>query len=128
MKDLSFFITEKGTTFIGIDACPTAKVLCSQDGKEYPAVAVGSVDAAKEKHVPVVKVNGNTVTVVVGSVAHPMEDEHHIKWVCLKTEKGVQVKALQPHEKPEVEFAITSDDKVIEAYEFCNKHGVCSGI
>ena len=63
MKDLSFFITEKGTTFIGIDACPTAKVLCSQDGKEYPAVAVGSVDAAKEKHVPVVKVNGNTVTV-----------------------------------------------------------------
>ncbi len=127
MKDLSFFITDKGTTFIGMDACPKAKLVCGSDNKEYTAVKVGSVDAAKEKHVPVIAVDGTTVTVSVGSVTHPMEEDHYIVWICLKTEKGFQVKTLKPHDKPEAKFSITADDKVIEAYEFCNKHGVWSG-
>lgn len=127
VKNLSFFITDKGTTFVGIDACKNAKLLCGDDGKEYKAVSVGSVDAAKEKHVPVVNVNGSTVKVDVGSVAHPMDPDHYIVWVCLKTEKGFQVKYLNPGEKPVVEFELSAGDKVVEAYEFCNKHGVWQG-
>ena len=85
-KEISFFLCkEKKGTIIGIDCCPDSKVSCC--GEELSAVKIGSVDAAKEKHVPVVEVNGNTVKVKVGSVAHPMTEEHHIAWVCLKTEK-----------------------------------------
>lgn len=127
MKDLSFFITDKGTTFVGIDACKDAKVVCGDDKKEYKSVVVGSVDAAKEKHVPVVEVNGTEVTVKVGSVEHPMQDVHYIVWVCLKTEKGFQFKMLTPADKPEAKFSITADDKVVEAYEYCNLHGIWVG-
>lgn len=125
-KDVSFFLCKKGTaTVIGLDCCKDTEVSCC--GEKLSAVKVGSVDAAKEKHVPVVTANGNKVTVKVGSVVHPMSEEHHIAWVCLKTEKGLQFKELPVDGTPEVEFAITDDDKVIEAYEFCNLHGVWSG-
>ncbi|AGT42574.1 desulfoferrodoxin family protein [Treponema pedis] len=125
-KEISFFLCQKGTaTVIGLDCCKDTQVSCC--GETLSAVKVGSVDAAKEKHVPVVEVNGNTVTVKIGSVAHPMTPEHYIAWVCLKTEKGLQFKELPVDGAPEVQFAITSDDKVIEAYEFCNLHGVWSG-
>lgn len=125
-KEISFFLCkEKKGTIIGIDCCPDSKVSCC--GEELSPVKIGSVDAAKEKHVPVIEVNGNTVKVKVGSVAHPMTEEHHIAWVCLKTQKGIQFKELPVTGAPEVEFSLTSDDKVIEAYEFCNLHGVWSG-
>ncbi|MBQ7613303.1 MAG: desulfoferrodoxin [Spirochaetaceae bacterium] len=126
MKDISFFVTNKGKTFFGVDVCSSAKVVCGEDNSEYTAVKVGSVDAAKEKHVPVIAVNGTSVTVSVGSVTHPMESDHYIVWIALKTEKGFQVKYLQPGEKPEATFAITADDKVVAAYEYCNKHGIWS--
>lgn len=122
--DLSFFTTDKAKTFIGIDTCKNAKVSCGVDNKSYEAVKVASVDAAKEKHVPVVEVNGSNVTVKVGSVAHPMDPDHYIAWICVKTEKGFQFKNLQPGEKPEANFVLTADDKFVAAYEFCNKHGV----
>jgi len=49
-----------------------------------------TTDAANEKHVPVIEVNGNTVKVTVGSTIHPMGDEHHISWIVLYTENGCQ--------------------------------------
>ncbi len=125
-KEISFFLCkEKKGTIIGIDCCPDAEVSCC--GEKLSAVKVGSVDAAKEKHVPVIEAAGTAVTVKIGSVSHPMTAEHHIAWVCLKTEKGIQFKELPVDGKPEVRFAITEDDKVLEAYEFCNLHGVWSG-
>lgn len=127
MKKLDFFITKSGKTFFGVDTCSKAKVICGTDGEEYTAVAVGSVDAAKEKHVPVISVSGDTVKVAVGSVSHPMEPDHYIAWIALQTKKGFQVKTLNPGEKPEATFALTRDDSVVCAYEFCNKHGVWQG-
>lgn len=125
-KEISFFLCKKGSaTLIGLDCCENTEVSCC--GEKLSATKVGSVDAAKEKHVPVIEVNGNSVTVKVGSIAHPMSDEHHIAWICLKTEKGIQFKELPTDGVPEVTFSITQDDKVIEAYEFCNLHGVWSG-
>ncbi len=83
----------------------------------------GSVDAAKEKHLPVVKVDGDKVCVCVGSVEHPMTDEHSIDWVYLQTERGGQRKGLRAGEKPELCFALC-DDKPVSAYAYCNLHGL----
>ena len=81
-----------------------------------------TVDAAFEKHVPVIEIAGDTVTVKVGSVEHPMLDEHYIEFVLLLTETGMQMKWLKPGMKPEAEFAVT--EPVIAAYEYCNLHGL----
>lgn len=93
-------------------------------GEELKELVPNTVDAAQEKHVPVITVNGNTVHVAVGSVVHPMEDDHYIQWIYLQTQKGGQRKILSPNEKPEADFVLTPDDKPIAAYEYCNKHGL----
>ena len=96
-------------------------------GEKMEKIVPNSVDASGEKHVPVVKVDGNLVTVSVGSVEHPMLEEHYIGWVALETEQGNQRKTLKPGEKPEVTFALVEGDKVVAAYEYCNLHGLWMG-
>ena len=59
-----------------------------------------------KKHVPVVTQNGNKVSVVVGSVEHPMLEEHSIQWIIVETDKGYQVKYLNPGEKPAADFVL----------------------
>jgi len=86
-------------------------------------VVANTVDAAKEKHIPVVTIEGDTVTVAIGSVEHPMLPEHHIQWVYLETDKGLQVKALSAGDKPLAVFKL-ADEKAIAAYEYCNLHGL----
>ena len=93
-------------------------------GEEMKLITTNTVDAAKEKHVPVIEVNGSQVTVNVGSEPHPMTEPHHIAWIALETEKGNQRKLLNPTGEPRAVFAITEDDKVIAAYEYCNLHGL----
>lgn len=125
-RELSFFLQkESAGFFLGMDAPAGSSVACGSE--VLRAVPVGTVDAAKEKHIPVVEVHGHEVKVKVGSVAHPMTPEHYIVWVCLKTRKGIQLKELPVDGAPEVTFALTADDQVLEAYEFCNLHGVWSG-
>ena len=58
-------------------------------GKPMKELIAGTVDAAREKHIPVYSVEGNKVSVVVGSVEHPMVDVHYIQWIVLKTNKGI---------------------------------------
>ena len=70
----------------------------------YRELKAGEVDAAQEKHVPQVSVEDNKIKVVVGSVEHPMLPEHSIQWIYLDTEKGSQLKYLQPGEKPSAVF------------------------
>lgn len=93
-------------------------------GEKMQRLEAGSVDASKEKHVPVISVDGNIVTVSVGSVAHPMESAHSIEWISLQTKQGNQRKALLPGEKPEVKFALCDGDEVVAAYAYCNLHGL----
>lgn len=81
-----------------------------------------TVEAAFEKHIPVIDHSGDSVIVKVGSVAHPMVDVHWIKWIVLETATGYQKKELKPGDKPEAEFAVT--EPVVAAYEFCNLHGL----
>ena len=77
-----------------------------------------------KKHVPVISVEGNKVTVTVGEVAHPMAEEHYIEWIALETAEGNQRKELKPGQKPEAVFMMTETDKVVAAYAYCNLHGL----
>ena len=83
-----------------------------------------TTDAAGEKHVPVISVNGQEVTVTVGEVAHPMMDAHYITFVALETDKGAIIRQLKPGEEPVAKFTIAADEKAIAAYEYCNLHGL----
>lgn len=92
-------------------------------GDEMTQIHANTVDAAKEKHVPVITVDENMITVEVGSVEHPMISEHFIQWIYLETEKGYQIKYLAPGEKPRAVFFVDGD-KPVAAYEYCNLHGL----
>lgn len=76
------------------------------------------------KHVPVVEKDGNKVTVKVGSVTHPMLEEHHIAFIAIETKQGSQIKYLKAGEAPEAVFAIADGDEFVAAYEYCNLHGL----
>ena len=84
----------------------------------------GAVDASLEKHVPVVKREGDVVTVQVGETIHPSLPEHYIEWIALHTRQGVQRHALEPGAKPEARFALIAGDEVEAAYAYCNLHGL----
>ncbi len=94
---------------------------CGTTGKTE--IIPGSVDAATEKHVPVVCCDGNKVFVKVGEVTHPSLPEHHIEWIVLETKKGFQIKYLAAGDVPEAAFTLV-DDEPVAAYEYCNLHGL----
>ena len=93
-------------------------------GKPMKELIAGTVDASREKHIPVYSVEGNKVSVVVGSVEHPMVEVHYIQWIVLKTNKGIQRKHLSPNEAPRAEFTLLEGEVVEEVYEYCNLHGL----
>ena len=84
----------------------------------------GVTDAAQEKHVPLVKVEGSKVCVNVGEVEHPMSQEHLIEWVVLETDQGWQKKDLRPDTAPTTECALTAGEKPLAVYAYCNLHGL----
>ena len=110
-----------GQTIAVIEKTACNVKCCGQDMEE---IVPNTVDAAKEKHVPAVTVEGNIVKVAIGSTEHPMTEAHLIEWVCLQTEQGMQRKTLTASDKPYVEFALTPDEKPIAAYAYCNLHGL----
>lgn len=79
-----------------------------------------TVDAAKEKHVPVIEKIKGGILVKVGSVEHPMIDTHYIEWIEVQTDKKVYRKNLKPGDKPQAEFML--DEEVLYAREYCNIH------
>ena len=87
-------------------------------------LVAGSTDAAQEKHVPVVTKKCKTVKVDVGSVAHPMTEEHLIEWVALETEQGYQLKQLSAGSEPVCTFTLADGDKAVAVYAYCNLHGL----
>lgn len=91
-------------------------------GKPMRLVEENTVDAAVEKHVPVVEKKDGQVIVKVGQVEHPMLEEHHIEWIEVNTENKVYRKYLKPGEKPEAVFNINED--IVSVREYCNLHGL----
>ena len=102
-----------------VHAGAPALVCC---GKPMLQLKENTVDASKEKHVPVVERSNNGLHVKVGSIAHPMEEKHYIQWIEVIAGERHCVRYLKPGEKPEAEFDIT--DKTIIVREYCNLHGL----
>jgi len=103
----------------GSHGCPTK--CCGEPMKELEA---NTVEASKEKHIPVVNIEENKVTVKIGEVPHPMMDIHYINFVYLVTDKNTYRHMFKPTDKPETTFTINDDEKVCEVYEYCNLHGL----
>ena len=82
-----------------------------------------TVDASGEKHLPEVTFNGENLKVQVGSILHPMTDEHYITFIYVETEHGGQLKYLKPGDEPIAEFSFV-EDKPVAVYEYCNLHGL----
>ena len=121
MENQKFFICEHCKNIIGIIETKGVPVSCC--GQPMKELKANTTDAAVEKHVPVVTVEGNIVKAFVGDVEHPMTEEHNISWIYLKTDKGGHRKVLKPNEKPEVKFAVV-DETPLEVYAYCNLHGL----
>lgn len=93
-------------------------------GQEMTLRTENTVDAAKEKHVPVIEFAAGGVKVTVGSVAHPMEEKHYIEWIEIIADGMAYRQFLQPGAAPEAFFAISA--KSINVREYCNLHGLWS--
>ncbi len=94
-------------------------VCCGQDMKRY---IENTVDAAKEKHVPVIEKTATGLKVKVGSVAHPMEDKHYIEWIEVIADGRAYRQFLNPGDAPEAAFDIQADN--VSARAYCNIHGL----
>ena len=120
--DQRFFICKHCGNLVGMIHNAGVPIICC--GEPMQELVANSTEAAGEKHLPVVAVNGRTVTVSVGSVAHPMTEEHLIQWVVLETSQGWQQKALSAGGAPEVKFALAEGEAPVAAWAYCNLHGL----
>lgn len=75
-----------------------------------------------EKHIPVVEKTGEGIKVKVGSVEHPMTEEHYIEWIEVISDEGTVKKFLKPGDEPSAEFCIKEENIIVRAY--CNVHGL----
>jgi superoxide reductase len=94
-------------------------VCCGEPMKLYEE---NTIDAALEKHVPVIEKTDNGFKVKIGSVAHPMIEEHHIEWIELIVDGIAYRKFLNPGDEPEAKFCIKAEN--VTAREYCNIHGL----
>lgn len=97
-------------------------------GEKLQPVTAGSIDGDKEKHLPVITRNGQSIHVKIGSIAHPMLNAHHIMWIEMIAGNNVFRRYLNPGDTPEAEFHLCEcnmdcgDKIVVRAY--CNVHGL----
>ena len=97
-----------------------AELVCC--GEEMKLMSENTVDAAQEKHVPVIEKSDGTVKGIVGDVPHPMEEKHYIQWIELIADGRSYRQFLEPNQRPEAEFRITAER--LTAREYCNLHGL----
>lgn len=122
MKKTVFYLCETCGNIITKVVDSKVPVVCC--GKPMTEMIPQTADATNEKHVPVIEINGNEVTVTVGSTLHPMTEAHYIAWIYLETTRGGQFYYLNPEEQPVAKFRLAEGESVIAAYEYCNVHGL----
>ena len=120
--EMMFYRCKKCGQMIAIVKKKGCPVMCC--GEPMEEITAGTTEASVEKHIPVYEVNGNIVTVTVGSVAHPMLEEHYIEWIAVQTKQGNQRKALKPGDEPKACFALCEGDEVEAVYAYCNLHSL----
>jgi superoxide reductase len=121
-------MTEK-TQIYKCDACGnivevlhegTGELVCC--GEPMKLQKENTVDASNEKHVPVITKDEQGVVVTVGSVEHPMDEDHYIEWIEISTDKGSSKKFLKPGEPPKAMFPVKAEN--VKARAYCNLHGL----
>ena len=119
---MKFYRCKRCGQIVAIVKETKAPLMCC--GEAMEEIIPGTTDAAVEKHVPVFEVADGKVVVTVGSVEHPMAEEHYIEWIAIKTKTGNQRKELKPGDAPKAVFAIVDGDEVEEVYAYCNLHSL----
>lgn len=94
-------------------------VCCNQPMK---LIEENTVDAAKEKHVPVIEKTTDGIKVKVGSVTHPMEEKHYIEWIEVAVDGKIYRKFLNPTDAPKAVFQVQAEN--VTARVYCNLHGL----
>ena len=117
-----FYICRRCGNLVGAIHESGVPMMCC--GQKMEELVPNTTDASGEKHVPVVTVNGNVVEVNVGSVDHPMTEEHLIQWIYVHTQQGGQRKALKAGQAPHAVFHLADGDKALSVYAYCNLHGL----
>ncbi len=121
MKSLRFFKCKHCGNVVVKLVDKGVPVFCC--GEIMEEISANTVEAATEKHLPVVTVENGFATVRVGSVLHPMEEAHFINFIAVETDTNFVLVTLQPGEQPEAKVYV-GDAKVVAAYEYCNLHGL----
>ncbi len=120
MEERAFYRCEVCGNIVGIIKDGGGELICC--GQPMVKLVANTVDAAKEKHIPVFTREGDTIKVQVGSVPHPMTEEHHIEWIAVEEPGRTQRFLLKPGDEPEAEFKVYGDK--FELYAYCNLHGL----
>ncbi len=93
-------------------------------GENMVELVADTQDASLEKHVPAVQMEGGRIHVNIGSIDHPMEEEHYIQFICLEKADGYEIHPLEPGDAPCCDFFLGEGEKPVAVYEFCNIHGL----
>ncbi len=121
MKEVKFYVCETCGNLVGMINNSGVPMMCC--GKKMQEIVAGTVEASKEKHIPVVTVEEGAINVNVGAVDHPMTEEHLIEWVYVQTDRGGQRKTLKAGDSPNLTF-VFDDEKPLAVYAYCNLHGL----
>lgn len=119
---MKFYVCEHCGNMVEMVKDSNVPVMCC--GQKMKELVPGTSDGAVEKHVPVVTIDGNKVSVMVGEAEHPMADVHYIEWIAIETSTGMQRKTLKPGELPKAEFILADGETVVAIYAYCNLHGL----
>lgn len=103
--------------------CGNQEEIIKTLGSEFQKLEATMTEGAGEKHLPVIEKSGNMIHVSVGSVLHPMTEEHSINWVYLETNEGGQLKKLGINGEPKFSFALAQGEEAVAVYAYCNLHG-----
>lgn len=122
MKALQFYRCETCGNLILIVGDEMNRPWCC--GKAMTPVKANTDELVHEKHIPSVSRDGDRVTVIVGTGAHPMTKEHYIGWIILMTDRGAHARRLSPGGRPEADFILCRGETVTGAYAYCNLHGL----
>ena len=118
-KNTRFYKCPICGNIIGLIDGDANRIICC--GQKMENLVANTVDASVEKHTPVVEVKDENIVVKVGSVEHPMTEEHYIMWVAVMTDKETTRVRLNPNDKPEVTLPYQKGSTV---YAYCNLHGL----
>jgi superoxide reductase len=122
MKDQKFFMCKHCGNLVGMIDDRGVSIICC--GEKMEELVANTVEASREKHLPEVTVDGNTVKAKVGSTLHPMIPEHYIDWIYVQTEQGGQRKNVKQRAESVAEFALADGDKAVAVFAYCNLHGL----